>query len=90
MDKLDWLYGFLLGVGAATLGSYIFVSAFTDFDFMEGVVVLRYEGILGKLLTLGALLNIGVFFLLLHFKKETMAKGVILSTFFLATLTFFV
>ncbi len=90
MDKLDWLYGFLLGITAAALGSYIFITAFTDFDFMDGVTVLRYEGIFGKLIKLGALLNIGVFFLLLHFKKETMAKGVILATAFLAVLTFFV
>ena len=90
MDKMHWVYGFLLGIAATLIGIYIFVEAFTAYHFREGLTVLRYGGMLGRLIKLGALLNLGVFFLLLHFKKETMAKGVIVAVVFLAIMTFFV
>jgi len=90
MDKLHWVYGFLLGIAAAAIGSFIFVETLTDYHFSEGVAILRYEGMLGRLIKLGALLNLVVFFLLLRFKKDTMAKGVIVAVVFLAILTFFV
>ncbi|MGK4566081.1 hypothetical protein [Flavobacterium sp. 3HN19-14] len=90
MDKLHWIYGFLLGLTTTLLGSFIFIEAFTDYGFSEGVKVLQYEGLLGRLVKLGALLNIGVFFLLLKFKKDEMAKGIIAAVIFLAIMTFFV
>ena len=90
MDKLHWAYGFLLGIAATLLGIYIFVEVFTKYHFSEGVAILKYGGMLGRLIKLGALLNLGVFFLLLRFKKDTMAKGVIVAVVFLAIMTFFV
>lgn len=90
MDKLDWVYGFLLGIAATLIGAYVFVEAFTSYHFREGVTVLQYGGMLGRLIKLGALLNLGVFFLLLRLKKDMMAKGVIVAVVFLAIMTFFV
>ena len=90
MDKLHWVYGFLLGIAATLLGTYIFVEVFTKYHFSEGVAFLQYTGMLGRLIKLGALVNLGVFFLLLRFKKDTMAKGVIVAVVFLAIMTFFV
>jgi hypothetical protein len=90
MHKLDWIYGFLLGIISSIIGSYLFITVFTHYDFMRGLTILRSEGILGGLIKLGALLNLGVFFVLLYFKKDTMAKGVIVATVFLGILAFFV
>lgn len=90
MDKLDYVYGFLLGIIAAILGSYIFVTAFTDYKFIEGVEFLQYGGLLGRLIKLGTLLNLGLFFILLRLKKDNMAKGVIAATVVLWIITFFV
>jgi hypothetical protein len=44
---------------------------------------------MGKVMTLGAIVNIAVFFLLLHYKKELMARGIVLATIVLALLTLF-
>jgi len=90
MDKLDYVYGFLIGIIAAMLGSYLFVELFTDHDFMEGVTILSYGGLLGRLIKLGALLNLGIFFILLKLKKDNIAKGVIAATISLAIISFFV
>ncbi|MDI1257554.1 MAG: hypothetical protein PSV16_15785 [Flavobacterium sp.] len=90
MDKLHWIYGFLLGIAATIIGTYLYITFATKYDFREGIAILQMGGMLGRLIKLGALLNIGVFFLLLHFKKDTMAKGVIVAVVFLAIMTFFV
>jgi len=45
---------------------------------------------LGKIITLGTILNIGMFFGLLKYKKETMAKGIILTIILLTIITLFI
>ena len=90
MKKIDLLFGLLLGLIVTTLGVYLFLKIKTDFGFIEGIKVIRSEGFLGKLITLGAVLNIALFFLLLQFKKELMARGVVLATILLAIITLLV
>jgi hypothetical protein len=90
MNRIDWAYGFIIGIAAAVLGSFIFVRAFTEYDFLEGVAILQSQENLGRLIKLGALLNLGIFFIMLKLKKDNMAKGVIVATVFLWILTFFV
>lgn len=51
---------------------------------------MKSQGFLGKLMTLGAVLNIGVFFFLLKIKKELMARGVVLATIILTIITLFI
>ena len=87
MRKIDLLYGFLLGnIGAAT-GVFLFITFFTDFEFGEGLVALKSQNALGKLIALGAVINILLFFSLLKFNKDLMARGVILATIALTILT---
>jgi hypothetical protein len=90
MNKLDLLYGFLIGIAASIIGSSIFIALFTDYTFTDGIAIMRMQGNLGKLITLGAILNLIVFFLLLHFKKELMARGVVLATIILTVVTLLV
>ena len=49
----------------------------------------EFEGELGKIITLGTILNIGMFFWLLKNKKETVAKGIILAIIVLTIVTLF-
>jgi hypothetical protein len=90
MKKIDLLLGVLIGIVAALLGSIIFIAVFTEYHFITGIRVLKAQGLLGKLITLGAILNIIIFFLLLKFNKDFMARGVILATIILTIITLFV
>ncbi len=84
----DRLYGVAIAVAAAFFGSYLFVTLFTEYTFLAGIQILHMHGQLGKLLALGAVCDLAVFFLLLHFRKEQMAKGVLYGTIALGILTF--
>ncbi len=90
MKKIDLFYGFVIGVVASIIGSYIFIVAFTPYSFLGGIQILKFEGKLGKIITLGAILNLLIFFGLLKYNKELMARGVILAMFILTIITLFV
>jgi hypothetical protein len=87
MKKTDLLIGLFIGIIASVVGSYIFIEVFTEYNFIEGIKILRFQGKLGKIISLGSILNIIVFFLLLKFNKELMARGVILGTILLTIIT---
>lgn len=89
MQKIDFIYGFFIGISTAFIGAYLFMKIKTDFNFIEGIQIVYSQGILGKLITLGTILNVVVFFALLQFKKELMARGVVFATIILALITLF-
>lgn len=89
MNKRDILIGFALGIVACILGIFLFLSFFTDFDFMIGIQSMKSEGKLGKLITLGAILDLVAFGVLLKMNKELMARGVVLAVICIAILTIF-
>ena len=90
MTKLQLLYGFLAGLAASFTGTYLFIVLATDYSFTEGITLMKAKGFLGKLITLGAILNILLFFALLYFKRDLMARGVVLATILLTIITLLV
>ena len=90
MKKIDLFYGLIIGLTTSLIGIYMFIIAFTPYSFLGGFQLLKYEGKLGKIVTLGILLNIGMFFGLLKYKKETMAKGIILGVILLSIINLFI
>ena len=90
MDKKDLFIGVVIGVVTAVLGMFLFLFSFTDFSALADLKIINENGILGKVMALGAVLNLGVFFILLQLKKELMARGVVLATMLLAIITIFV
>jgi len=90
MRKSDLFVGALIAFIATAIGSFLFISLFTDYEFIAGLTFLKAQGNLGKILTLGAVLNIIAFFVLLKKNKEMMARGVVLGTILLALLTLFI
>ncbi|RTY92444.1 hypothetical protein [Flavobacterium sp. GT3R68] len=90
MNKIDLLYGFLIGIIATVLGSYLFLAMFTDYGFIEGIQIMKSRNQLGKIITLGAILNLAMFFILLKVNRELMARGVILALIILTIITLFV
>ena len=90
MNKMDLLYGFLIAIVVTCIGSYIFIVAFTQHNFEHGLLLLKSGGNLGKLITLGAILNFAIFFLLLKLNKELMARGVVFALIVLTIITLFI
>ena len=78
---------FILGIIGAFIGVFLFISLATDFEFADGVIALKTQNSLGKLIALGAVINVILFFGLLKFNKELMARGVILAVIALAIST---
>ena len=89
MNKRDILIGFVIGILASLLGSFLFITFFTDFDFMAGIESMKSEGKLGKLITLGSILDLVAFGILLKMNKEIMARGVVLAVIVIAIITLF-
>ena len=87
MRILDLFIGLIIGLATAFIGTYLFIELFTDNNFVQGIKNMQSLGLMGKVITLGAILNIIAFFILLQFKKEMMARGVIVATIILAILT---
>ncbi|RXR21306.1 hypothetical protein EQG63_05030 [Flavobacterium amnicola] len=90
MRKIDLFIGMFIGFISAIIGIYLFLEFKTEYGFAEGIQGIKQQGFLGKLIAMGAVLNLGVFFLLLKFNKDLMAKGVILATILLTFITLFV
>jgi len=90
MKKIDLFYGLLIGLTTSLIGIYLYIYIFTPYSFLGGLQLLKYEGKLGKVITLGTVLNIGMFFILLKYKKETIAKGILLAVIILTIITLFI
>ena len=90
MNKKDIIIGFVIGIIACVLGIFLFITFFTDFEFMNGIRSMKSEGKLGKLITLGAILDLVAFGILLKMNKEFMARGVVLAVICIAVFTIFV
>lgn len=89
MDKIAILIGFAIGILASIIGSYIFITFFTDFHFIAGIQSMKSEGKLGKLITLGSILDLVAFGILLKLNKDLMARGVVLAVIVIAIITLF-
>ena len=89
MNKKDLFVGFLIGIASTILGSYIFITFFTDFNFIAGIQIMKSQGNLGKIITLGSILTLAAFGILLKMNKETMARGVVLAVIIMAITTMF-
>lgn len=87
MNKKDILIGFILGIFTSLLGSYLFITFFTEFDISYGIQTIKDNGYLGKVITLGTTLDLAVFAFLLKKDKEFMAGGVILAVIIMAIST---
>jgi hypothetical protein len=90
MHKIDLLYGFFIGLLGTFLGCYLFIILFTEYTFLAGIQIIKLQGNLGKVITLGTILDLIVFGLLLQFKRDLMARGVILAVICVTIFTLFV
>ncbi|WP_264566480.1 hypothetical protein [Flavobacterium sp. N3904] len=90
MNKIDLLIGFVIGILASFLGMFLYLTLIVHLDFMTGIQLMKTEGKLGKIVTLGSILDLLAFGLLLKFNKELMARGVVLAVIVLTIITLFI
>lgn len=90
MNNKNLLLGTCMGFAGTFIGCYLYLYLFTTFEFSEGVAILKAQGSLGKLITLGSIVNLIVFGILLKLNKEMVARGIVLSVIIMAIVTIFV
>ena len=91
MIRKEIFKGFLVGLIASTFGLVFAMEIFgTSDDYAVVVKQAISDGFLSKLMSIGALLNLGAFFVFLKKKQDHRAKGVLIATVFVMLLTFIV
>lgn len=89
MIKKEVLIGFLVGLVANALGLFLATTLLgTHDDFETALRHASAQGFLGKLVSLGAILNLLAFFVFIKKKQDYRARGVILATVIVAVSTF--
>tara|TARA_B100000214_G_scaffold350949_1_gene305000 strand:+ start:1019 stop:1318 length:300 start_codon:yes stop_codon:yes gene_type:complete len=91
LNKKEVLFGLLSGFLANLLGLIITVIVlFQNIDFLKIITDSISENLITKLISLGAIVNLIVFFIYLKYDYEERARGVLLATFIIAILTIYI
>ncbi len=89
MIKKDIFIGICVGLIANAIGLFFSATALGQGeDFVTVIKAAAQEGFLGKLISLGAILNLIAFFIFIKKKQDYRARGVLLITVFVAVFTF--
>lgn len=76
------IIGFIIGLLAPTIGITIFYfTKFESIGISEFLKISVEEKMLSPLLSLSAVINLGVFYLFIQFDKLKTGRGIILATF---------
>ena len=87
--KKDIFTGMLVGLIANSIGLILVATLFGNGDdFTHVIKAAANEGFLGKLISLGAILNLAAFFIFIKKRQDYRARGVLLITVFVAVFTF--
>ena len=91
LNKKELFCGLLIGFLANLLGMIIVVIVlFQSFNILKIINDSISETFITKLISLGAIVNLVVFFIFLKYDYEERAKGVLLATFIIAILTIYI
>ncbi len=80
MIRKDVVIGFFLGLAANTIGICIYIFFFSKEGFEGTLKSAMSFNFIGKLVSLGAILNLVVFFVLIKMNEDHKARGVMLAT----------
>lgn len=87
--KKDIVIGIFVGLVANIIGLILMSTLLGNGDDFTNVIkAAADEGFLGKLISLGAILNLIAFFIFIKKKQDYRARGVLLITVFIAVFTF--
>ncbi len=89
MNKKDLIIGILVGIVANAVGLIATATILGQGDDFTTVIEAAIkEGFLGKLISLGAILNLIAFFIFIKKRQDYRARGVLIATVFIAIFTF--
>lgn len=88
MIKKEIFIGFFIGLVANVIGLLIASLLLGNEDVGSTIRQSLEEGIFGKLVTIGAILNLVTFFMFIKKKQDYRARGVLLATILVAISTF--
>ena len=91
MIKKEVFIGFIVGLIANAIGLFLATTLLGNGDgFVTVIKAAQAEGFVGKLISLGAFLNLIAFFIFIKKKQDYRARGVLLATILIAILTFII
>jgi uncharacterized BrkB/YihY/UPF0761 family membrane protein len=74
------LIGLIVGLISNLFGVLLYILIFSPLDLQNTLLIAFKEAYLGRIIGLGALLNLAAFFGFLKLKKNQRAKGVLMGT----------
>lgn len=80
MIRKDVIIGFLIGIAANVLGMAIYIYFFSKEGFIDSIKSASAFNFIGKLVSLGAILNLIIFFIMIRMNQDHKARGVLLAT----------
>ena len=87
MNK-EIIIGLIIGIVTSIIGLTLSLLFFgTGESISDSLNIALAQGVFTKLVSIGALLNLGVFFLFINTDKESRAKGVLIATIIVALIT---
>jgi len=90
MIKREVIIGLVVGILANFLGVFLYLTFFSEEGFMESLKIAKANDFLGKIISIGAILNLGAFFIFIRKKQDYRARGVLLATVLIALGTFLI
>ena len=91
LNRKEILFGLLSGFLANLIGVIIvIIILFQNFNFLKIISDSISNNFITKLISLGAIINLIVFFIFLRYDYVERARGVLLATFIIAVLTIFI
>lgn len=78
--KKELVIGIITGIAANLLGVLLYILAFSDKGIDDTLQQSMADGYFGKIVTLGAVLNLIAFFIFIKKKQDYRARGVLLAT----------
>ena len=95
MDKIQILKGLAIGFLANGIGLFLVGIIIVNSSNRNGTILTvleaaNAENFLGKLISLGAILNLICFFYFIRKKKDAFAAGVLIATLCMALITFII
>jgi hypothetical protein len=88
LKNKDIIIGLIIGFIASAIGLTLSLLFFgTGESLNDSLSIALAQGVFTKLVSIGALLNLGAFFLFINTNKESQAKGVLIATIIVALIT---
>ncbi|WP_456437046.1 hypothetical protein [Psychroserpens sp.] len=88
MNNKEVIIGIIIGLLASAIGLILSLLFFGNGkSISDSLNIALAQGVFTKLVSIGALLNLGAFFLFINTDKESRAKGVLIATVIVALIT---